>query len=74
MIDCRLERGYVHSCTPRNETLPQHASLVVVPHERELRKPIDFHERLTEGAERGLHIGGNGERVGKGRERARRHR
>ena len=58
----------------RHESLAQHAPPLVVADERELREAIDLRERLAERAERRLHVGGNGERVGERGERARRHR
>ena len=74
MIDRRLQRRDVHLRASRHESLAQHAAPVVVLHERELSEPIDLRQRFGQCAKRRRHIGGNGERVGERRERARRHR
>ena len=74
MVERRLERARVRRRADDEDALAQHAASLVERHERQLRESIDLSKRLAERLERGVAAGGNGQRVGEGGERARRHR
>jgi hypothetical protein len=74
MVEGRLDRGPVDRSAARGQPFPKHLAPTIESQQRDVRRPIDLGEPLTESDEGGVEIRRHAERVSEGSECARRHR
>ena len=73
MVEGGLELLARHDVDVRNEPVDEHAAPSVEAHERDLREPVDFGERVRQREQRRVEVRRDAERVGERGERARGH-